>query len=706
MRGARMHIDRRLFLVAGGAGLVLGIGGCGPGAPVAAARKAPDDPRLWLSIAPDNTVTLRLNASDIGQGAQTGIAQIVADELDADWASIRVEMAPVTDAYMIKDDNYFTGGSSSIREQFTMFARAAAAARLMLLEAAAQRWSVERASLTTKDGTISHRASNRSLPYGALAADAAQIAVPVHVPLKASRDRRFVGRPVARLDIPDKVRGRATYGIDVRLPGMLFATVAQCPYFDGRLLSLDKTPALGVRGVRAVVTFENAVVVVADKFWIASRALSLLSPVWSKPAGPIVSDGAMFVALRDAIGAEDSMVSTIDAASSKQTIAHVNAALAGSRTFEAEYRVPLLAHAAMEPMNATARTHGKTCELWAPMQSQKSMRDDVAKALGMPRDAVTVHTTKSGGGFGRRLETDYGVLAARTAQKVGRPVKLIWSREEDFSHDFYRPASACRLRAALSADNRITAIDYSGATTNDTAVGGIARNYPAFDVVVRQKRLPVHLPVGAWRSVDPSITIFFLESFVDEIAHASRVDPLVFRQRHLVGKARELRVLDTVAQMADWGHAPAGRSQGLAFFASAYWGTTVAEVVELSVDASRKIALHRVFCAIDPGLAVNPDQVASQAEGGILMGLSAALSEAITLKDGRVDQTNFDSYSVLRLRSAPEIFVRVLQTDGAPPGGAGEPPVPPAAPALANAIFAATGKRVRTLPIVRAGFTV
>jgi isoquinoline 1-oxidoreductase beta subunit len=360
----------------------------------------------------------------------------------------------------------------------------------------------------------------------------------------------------------------------------------------------------------------------------------------------------------------------------------------------------------MEPMNATAHVHDGVCEIWVPTQVPGDMRADLAKALSLPESAVTVHLTAVGGGFGRRLQTDYGIFAARASKALGIPVKLIWTREEDMTHDFYRPASVGRLRAVLNEDKTIRALDYSGATSNDTAVGGFAHNYAYGDVVVRQMRTALRFPIGAWRSVDPSITIFFIEAFVDEIAHGEGLDPLAYRRTLLAGNPRGLRVLDAAAAMANWGHAPAGRAQGVAFFNHVSWGTAVAEIVELSVDAQNHVTLHKVCCAIDPGLAINPDQVTAQAQGGIVMGLSAALGEAVSLRDGRVEQTNFDTYPILRLASVPEIDIRVLQTEGAPAGGCGEPPVPPVAPALVNAIFAATGKRIRTLPLAASGFTV
>ncbi|HEY2446058.1 MAG TPA: molybdopterin cofactor-binding domain-containing protein [Rhizomicrobium sp.] len=699
--------DRRVFILASaavGAGLVLGVSGCGP----TARRTAAGALNMWLSVASDGTTTIRVNATDIGQGAQTGLAQIVADEMDADWSKVHVEMAPVSDATMVKRGGYYTGGSSSIRGgQFELFAQAGATARAMLIAAAAKRWRVDATSCLTSDGAVHHPPSGRAFFYGDLAREAAALPMPAGVKLKSRAERRLIGKPVARLDIPEKVDGRAIYGIDVKLPGMLVGTVVQCPFFGGTLAGVDERPALAIRGVEHVVKLGNSVVVAAQNFPAATKGLAALSPRWTRPRNPIASDDAMFAELARNIGASDSTIVASDTNDAAGTVRRVGAALAdANRVFEARYRVPFLSHSPIEPMNATAQLTDGGCELWAPMQNQGRMRDDVAKALRCSKESVTLHTTQVGGGFGRRLETDYGVMAALAAKAIGKPIKLIWSREEDMSHDFYRPASSCIIRAALDSGAMIRAIDYSGATANDTAIGGFIGNYPIPDVVVRQKQTAFPITVGAWRSVDPSITVFFLESLVDEIAHDAGIDPVAYRRRLLVGDARGLRTLDACAEMADWGRAPAGRFRGVAYFCYRHWGTSVCEIVELSVDESRKVTFHKVFCAIDPGTAINPDAVEAQAMGGIIMGLSAAFGEAITLKDGRVAQTNFDRYPILRLANTPEIQVRVLETPDAPIGGCGEPPVPPAAPALANAIFAATGTRVRALPIANAGFTI
>lgn len=698
-----IELSRRVVLLSSGAfgaGLVLGLSACEPGRDTRAGALGD-----WLRIAPDGTTTILVNATDIGQGAQTGLAQIVADELDADWSKVRVELAPVAQKYLVKDGGYYTGGSSSIRPQFDAFRRIGATARVMLIAAAAKEWSVEPATCTTRHGVVRDAASGREIDYGTLAASAAQLSVPVYVALKSSAQRRLIGRSIPRLDIPEKVDGRAIYGIDVKLPELRTATLAQCPFKGGRLKSLNEAAARAVKGVEDVVKLdENTVIVVARGFYAAKKGLQALSLQWTRPTGTVESDASMMARLRGNIGAPDSIVVTLDKNAKRGVEKAIAAFASAAHIVEREYRVPLLAHATLEPQNATARVTSTGCELWAPMQDQKQMRDDLAKALDLPPDAILLHTTKAGGGFGRRLETDYGALAARTSRATGKPIKLIWTREEDFGHDFFRPASIGRVKAALDSSWRILAIDYTGATSNDTATGGLAHNYQVPDVVIRQKRTALPFRIGAWRSVDPSITVFFIESLVDEIAHAAGSDAIAYRRKLLENNPRGLRVLDAVAEMSNWGRSTSGHALGMAFMSQAYWGTALAEVIELSV-ASGKIALHKVYCAIDPGTAVNPGAIEAQVQGGIGMGLSAALGEAITFRDGLVEQTNFDRYRILKLAAAPEIEVRILETPGATIGGIGEPPVPPAAPALANAIFAATGQRIRSLPILANGFS-
>ncbi len=642
----------------------------------------------------------------MGQGAQTGLAQIVADELDADWSTLRVEMAPVTTDYMTEAGEYYTGGSQSIRFQMEALANAGAAARALLVTAASARLKTLPDSLRTKDGKVFEPSTGRQIAYGDLASDAAKLPIPASVKRKPIGERVFIGKSLNTLASYDKVTGRALYGIDIRIPGMLSATIAQCPYFGGTLIDVDEGPARSIAGVHSVIKLESAVVVTADNFWSATQGLAALSPRWNKPATVIASDKTMFQSLRAEAGATDAQVVALEKDTKAATSRSEAAFASAHRIVEAEYEVPLLSHAQMEPMNATAKVDASGCEIWAPMQAQTNMRNEIAKALGLPGDSILLHTTLIGGGFGRRLQTDYGVLAARVARIAGRPVQLVWTREEDMTHGFYRPASVGHIRAALDEQSMIQALDYRGATTNDTAIGGLGRNYKISSVIVRQKNVALSVPIGSWRSVDPSITVFFLESLIDEIAFKTGIDPLDYRRRLLAEDPRGLRTLNAAAEMAHYGHAPAGHFHGIGFMGSSYWGTAVAEIVELSIEEPNRIQLHRVFCAIDPGTPINPQLIKAQVEGGILLGLSAALGEAITLSEGRVVQKNFDTYTPIRLKSAPPIEVTVLASHDSAIGGVGEPPVPPAAPALVNAICAATGKRIRKLPLSASGYSI
>lgn len=698
--------SRRLFLIAAGsssAGLVIGIAELAR--PSRAKVTSDDALNQWISISPDGTVSIRVNRVDMGQGAQTGLAQIVADELDADWTKLSVEMAPLTKEYMPADGEYHTGGSQSIRFELDAMADAGATARALLVAAAAVRLKTTPNSLRTKNGEVFEPSTGRRILYGDLASDAAKLPIPPHVARKASADRLLIGKSVGAIGSEKKVTGSAVYGIDIRIPGMLSATVTQCPYIGGTLVHVDEASALSIPGVHSVVKFESAVIVTAEDFWAAKQGLSALTPRWKIPDNAIASDEAMFESLRTHIGAPSAVVVTLDK-DTNAAISRCEAAFAGAhKIVEAEYQLPLLSHAQMEPMNATAKVDASSCEIWAPMQTQSKMRNDVAKALGLPSNSIVLHSTLIGGGFGRRRQTDFGVLAARVARHVARPVQLIWTREEDMTHGFYRPASIGRVRAALNKQLMIDALDYQGATTNDTAIGGFARNYKVPDVIVRQTNVSLAVPVGDWRSVDPSITIFLIESLVDEIAGQVGIDPLQYRRRLLAADPRGLRTLNAAAEMANWGNVPSGHYQGVAFLGSSHWGTAVAEIVELSIDGSKRIEVHRVYCAIDPGTAINPQLIKAQVEGGILLGLSAALGETITVKDGRIVQKNFDSYSPLRLRSAPAIDVSILESHDVAIGGVGEPPVPPAAPALVNAICAATGKRIRRLPLSASGYS-
>ncbi|HXV00085.1 MAG TPA: molybdopterin cofactor-binding domain-containing protein [Caulobacteraceae bacterium] len=671
------------------------------GGVIALTRKG--DIHDWLAIEPTGEVILKVTSVEMGQGAQTGLAQIIADELEADWSRIRVEMAPIGAPFLGPDGDYSTGGSESIKTNFERFRGLGAAGRDMLVRAAAARWGLAPTACRAQNGRVIEAAGGRSLDYGALAGAAAQLAPSASPQLKPRSAWRYIGQPIPRLDLPTKVNGKAVYGIDVDQPGMLVATIAQSPRFGGKLTSVDPATALAVPGVRRVVKLETAVVVVADGYWAAKTGLEALQPVWSP--GPLagVSSADISAKLHALATAGGGKPHLEEGAAAAALAIHQAAMAKGVRRFAQTYEVPLLAHATMEPMNATALVAGGKVTLWVPTQAQSDLRHDVAKALGVGEDKVEIHTTQIGGGFGRRLNTDYGVFAAQTAREVGVPVKLIWSRAEDTQHDFYRPAAVAKLEAALGADGLPLAFRADIACLDNEPFGGISPTpYKLPAAYVTCTTWNPGVPIGAWRSVDWTQNTFFVESFVDELAVLAGQDPVAYRERLLVGNERLLRLLRAAAERAQWGKpAPAGRFRGVALCERD--GTPCVEIVELTPGAAgASPRVHKVTAAIDCGTAVNPDQVRAQVEGGVTLALSATLAQEITLRDGKVEQAWFDTYPMVRMAAAPQIDTVILDTPEAKVTGVGEPPVPPLPPALANALAAATGKRVRKLPIVSA----
>jgi isoquinoline 1-oxidoreductase beta subunit len=659
----------------------------------------------WIRIDLDGNLTLLTNATEMGQGAQSGLAQILAEELDLDWSQVRIDFAPIDREHYGMWETFQTGGSGSIRGMFDRLRQAGAAARTMLLQAAAQRWKVPVAECVARSGYVRHAQSSLSASYAALARDAARLPVPKDVPLKPRDEWQLIGKPMHRLDVRSKVTGTATYGIDVRRPGMLYAAIAQSPVFKGALESVDEAPAMKHRGVRRVLQLDSAVVVVADSFWSAQKALSELKPVWRQSSMASVSSAAISerlrVLTRDA-GKVYVNEGEDEAKIREQSDAQFNNA---RRVVERTYEAPLLSHSPMEPMNGTAFVRDGRAELWVPTQVQSDLRTAVAKALGFDESAVTINTTELGGGFGRRLQVDYGVQAALIAREMGVPVKLIWTREEDTQHGFYRPAAAVRLRAALGDNNAITALRAQiGCLDGDTPVGGMAGQlYAIPNICISYAGWNPGVPLGAWRSVDASQNLFFFESFIDELAQELRQEPLAFRRNLLRDNARALRVLDAAAKVARWDEKlPRGHGRGIAFLRG--YGSLAAQVAEVSVGANKELRVHRVCCAVDCGTAVNPSSVRAQFEGGVIFGLSAAALGEITVANGRVQQSNFHDYPVVRMPQAPQIEVEILESPAEPVGGVGEPPVPPVAPAVANAIFAATGTRIRRLPLSASGF--
>jgi isoquinoline 1-oxidoreductase beta subunit len=695
-----MDVDRRGFVTwsLGGA-LLLALGPAG-----AAPAGGGPDLSPWIRVAPDGTVTLISTVSEMGQGSRTGQIQLLADELDVPWEAVRVEMAPDRAPYR-HDGDLITGGSQSVRTRFHLLRQAGATARAQLVEAAARRWGVPAGECDAALGEVTHRASGRKAAYGVLAAEAAVIAPSADPPLKAPAARRYIGKSVKTLALRDKTDGKARYGVDVRMAGLARATIVQCPTHGGELVSVDEAPALAIAGVRRVVKLPAGVAVVADDTWTAFKGAKALAPQWSTPPARLSSKELTdrLTAALDAPGAELAGPRGQDAATLR---ASLRAAFAAAPArIEATYEVAYLSHSPIEPMNATARVSADRVEIWAPCQNITGLRKAVARALGRNVEEVEVTVTLLGGGFGRRLKSDYAVQAALIAKAHGGPVQLVWRREEDLTHDFYRPASLNRYRAALGPGGLIAGYEVVGATTDDTAFGGAGPSPYALQAFANtQTRVKTGIPVGAWRSVDASITTFGRESFLDECAKAAGKDPLDYRRALLGDNARARRVLDAAAQAIRWGRARrAGVGTGLALFEG--WDTLVCHAVEVEV-AGPKLRVRRIAVAGDCGTLVNPDQVKAQFEGGSLMALSAALGEAVTFTDGAADQRNFDAYRLLRMRQAPPVEVLLFESPDAVVGGVGEPPVPGLAAALANAVFAASGRRVRKLPLAAAGFSV
>jgi isoquinoline 1-oxidoreductase beta subunit len=710
---AMNRLSRRRFLEltgAAGGGLLLGFHLPVVGRVAQAATPAEIPVNAWLRIAPDDTVTLLVAHSEMGQGTYTSLPMLIAEELEVDWRKVRAEMAPANPIYKNRMfGSQGTGGSTSIRESFEPLRKIGAQAREMLRQAAAERWGVPVGACVAREGKIAHPPSGRTLTYGAVAEAAAKQSPPAEVALKAPKDWTLVGKPTPRLDTPSKVDGSAMFGIDVRLPGMLIGTVAACPVFGGKLKSVNEAAAKAIPGVHSIVKLDNAAIVLADGYWSAHKGLGALAPQWDAGPHASLSSEQMSEAFKISLDAEGAVA---------RATGDAQAALKGAaRRVEALYQVPYLAHATMEPMNATVRHGPLGAEAWVPTQAQTRAQSAVAQVFRLRPEQVQVHTTFLGGGFGRRSETDFVVYAAEAAKASGRPVKLVWSREEDVQHDFYRPAALARLRAGLDAQGRPTAFEaklvlqsirarlFPGSIANGidrSAVEGIVdMNYGFPHARVEYVMAKQGAPVGFWRSVGHSHNAFFLESFIDEVAHATKHDPIAFRRLLLVDAPRHRAVLDKAAAAGGWGTPTApGRFRGVALHES--FGSIVAQVAEISIEAGKMLRVHKVACAVDCGTAVNPSTLTAQIESAIVYGLTAALYGEITLAGGRVSQANFDSYPMLKLAQMPAVEVHVIES-GARIGGMGEPGTPPIAPAVTNAIFAATGKRIRQLPLIKSG---
>ncbi len=705
-------IHRRGFLktgIAGAAGLVIGFHLPDRfeafASPVA--MMPPASMNAWIQISTTDFVTIIIDKSEMGQGILTALCMIAAEELDCNWKTIRTEFAPAAKEYFNPAFGMQgTGGSSSVRSSWDPLRKAGAAARDMLLQAAAAEWKVEKSTCRTENGIIYHDATKRNMTYGTIAKPASKLPVPQNVPLKDPKNYRIVGKSTKRLDTPEKVDGSAQFGIDVRQGAMLYAVVARCPVFGGKVISFDATKAKAIPGVKTVIQISSGVAVIADNTWTAMQGRRALDVKWDEGPNASVTSESISKLFADQM--------TQPAAEARKVGDAATALGAAAQKIEAIYEAPYLAHATMEPLNATANVTANRVDVWAPTQFQTMAQAAAAKVCGLKPESVFIHTTFLGGGFGRKAAPDFVIEAVEASKAMGRPVKLTWSREDDTQHDYYRPASYAKLSAGMDADgwpvawttrvacSSIMEAWFPGSTKNNldpTSVDGVSDlPYSIPNILVDYVRTEPGIPVGFWRSVGASQNGFFSESFMDELAAAGKKDPYEFRRRMLHKSPRHLGVLELAAQKAGWDKPlPAGRFRGIAVLEA--FQSYAAQVVEISVDRKAKtLKVHRVVCAVDVGRVVNPIGVVMQSESAVVFGLSSALYGEITIADGHVKQSNFNNYPVLRLDAMPVVEVHIVPSEEKPTG-AGELSVPPVVPALCNAIFAATGKRIRRLPI-------
>ena len=659
---------------------------------------------IWIKISPDGITTLIVPSSEMGQGVNTSLPMILAEELDADWYSIKTETAPVNPEYKNPENrgSQMTGGSNSVKGFLPLLRETGAAAREMLKTAASLRWEVPKEECKSQKGQIIHSKTGRKLSYGELAEAAGKLEIPSNPPLKSRKDYYLMGKSIPRLDIPTKVNGRAKFGIDIRLPKMLFATVKQSPVFGGETLSYDEKAAGEIKGVKSILKLKNGIAVVADNTWSAKKGMEELLPKFH--GGKTIGLNSQKV--------KKKLITALDKEGKAEFI--------GSKVLDLEYEVPFLAHATLEPMNCTADVRENSCEVWVPTQNQGKSMDVTKEITNLDEEQIKIHTTFLGGGFGRRSETDFVAQAVSISKMVKNPVQLTWMREEDIQHDYYRPA--CISRFQISLDNNGLPLKWK----NQLAGSSILKRFvPAmgwfgFDPTSTEgaKELPYSIPdfdfdyllvdsgvpVGFWRSVGNSYNAFFTESAIDEAAHLAKIDPLAFRKKILKKQPRFLAVLEKLRINSNWGR-NLSKGHGLGIAIQKSFGSITGAVIEVILNDSKILKLKNVWIVIDCGEVVNPDIVKSQMEGGFIFGLSSTISEQITLKEGRVEQSNFHDYPILKLNSCPKIFVDIIAS-GKEIGGVGEPAVALAAPALTNAIFSASSERIRSLPLKKHGFTI
>ncbi|HWZ40818.1 MAG TPA: xanthine dehydrogenase family protein molybdopterin-binding subunit [Bradyrhizobium sp.] len=708
-RAAETNLSRRNFLASSaavGGGLLLSLS-----LPIGQSEAAGSEtfaPNAFIRIGSDGQIVLTMPYVEMGQGTYTSIPMLIAEELEVGLKQVKLEHAPPNEKLYANPllGVQATGNSNAIRGGWKPLREAGATARVMLIAAAAKRWGVDVTSCRAQEGEVIHTPSGRKLSYGELAADAAKMPVPTNVALKKPEEFRLIGTPAKRLDIAGKVNGSAIYGMDARPPGVKVATLAQSPVFGGRVKSVDDTAAKAVKGVRQIVRLDDAVAIVADHMGAAKKGLEALKIEWDEGAHAGLSTADVARELEQA---------TTRPGAVAQNIGDADKAMANAATkVEATYQLPFLAHATMEPMNCTVHFRGSECEIWLGTQAIARVQSMAAKAAGLPVEKVIVHNHLIGGGFGRRLEADGAVRAVEIAKQVDGPVKVVWTREEDIQHDMYRPYWFDRIAAGLDKDGKpvVWTNRFAGSSViarwlppafkdgldPDTTEGAIDLVYSLPNFHVEYVRIePPGIPTAFWRSVGPSHNVFVTESFIDELAAAAKQDPVAYRRALLDRNPRAKAVLDLAAEKSGWGQPlPKGRGRGIALqFA---FGSYLAQVAEVEVATDGTVRVHRVIAAMDCGAVVNPNTVQAQIQSAVNFGLTAALYGEITLKGGRVEQTNFDTYQILRMNEAPTIEVHVVQSSEAP-GGMGEAGTSGIVPAVANAVFAATGKRLRKMPI-------
>jgi len=713
----KTSITRRHFVVAsasaaGGLAISVAFPGLADAASIGAQawgpESTPNEVNAFLAIDPDGSILIRSPHQEMGQGAITALPMIVAEELECDWSKVKVEYA--SPARNLREKNVYgemtTVGSRGVRTSWQMLLQAGASARERLIAAAAQRWNVSPSDCEAANSKITHKATGRSFDYGALAADAANIKLDKEPAIRTPDQFKLIGKRLARLDTPLKINGSAKFAIDTVVPNMVYAAVSACPVFGGRLKSVDDAPVKGRRGVLQVVKLDNAVVVVADRFWRAKEALALLKPEWAAgEAGN--TDSAQFAKLyRDTL--DGPMVSARNDGSVEDAFGK------GGKFVEAVYEAPHLAHATMEPLNATVHLQPDKLEVWLGSQTPMGTIRQAAAASGLKPEQIVIHNCFLGGGFGRRSINDEMRQAILVAKEVGKPVKLVWTREEDMTQDRYRPQAAVRMKAALGSDGMPTAFDAKiavGSILRSTGINKVENGIEA-QAVEGFANIPyaipsvrvgcmlknTHVPVMFWRSVGSSQNAFFVESYIDELAQAAGQDPYKFRRALLAGKSDFLGVLDIIAEKSDWGK-PLGQGRGRGIAIHECYGSIIGQVAEVTVSQKGEVKVDRVVAAVDCGHVVNPGIVEAQIQSGVIYGLSAALYGEITIKQGRVEQGNFDEYQVVRLADTPKIEVYLALSGGKKWGGIGEPGTAATAPAVANAVFAATGTRVRSMPL-------